>query len=239
MAPAPAGGRWPGGRRSAPSTPGGCGRTRRPCPARSGPCRCENAAVMTRSGLSPAKSCSSPASSSPTSASAGSAHVVEEELELLLRARPVPSSICRNSKPGVLALDDEQARLELAGAGVLGAADDQGGVGDVDAGDEDLAAGQQPAAGRRVAARGGGDAVRVGAGVRLGDAERHPQRAVGEARQPALLLRLGAEAGDAPCRRSRGRRPAAAAGSPRRPAPPARWTVRPGRRPRRRTPRGG
>src|SRR5690606_29972600 len=95
-----------------------------------------------------------------------------------------------------VARDDEQAGLEAAGAGVFGAADDERGVGGVHAGDEHLAAGEQPVPGVRVAAGGGGDAVGVGPGVGFGDAERHGAGAVGERGQPGALLLLGAETGD-------------------------------------------
>src|SRR5699024_5814915 len=47
-----------------------------------------------------------------------------------------------------------------------------------------------------VAARGGGDGVRVRSGVGFGDAEGHDLRAVGDSGQPGLLLLLGAGAGD-------------------------------------------
>ena len=47
-----------------------------------------------------------------------------------------------------------------------------------------------------IAVRGGGDTVRVGSGIRLGDAEGHHVGAVGQSRHPALLLFVGAEADD-------------------------------------------
>ena len=75
-----------------------------------------------------------------------------------------------------------------------GAADDEHRLRLVDAGDEHLLARQDPVA--AVAAGGGGDAVRVRPGVGFGDGERHGDRAVGDAGQPALLLLLGAELGD-------------------------------------------
>ena len=99
-----------------------------------------------------------------------------------------------HSKPVGVGRHHEQARLELAGPGVLGARDDEHVVGLVDAGDVDLAAVEHPLV--AVAAGGGGDVVGVGAGVGLGDRERHRAGAVADAGQPALLLLLGAVAAD-------------------------------------------
>ncbi|GAA3097056.1 hypothetical protein GCM10020254_47950 [Streptomyces goshikiensis] len=123
----------------------------------------------------------------------GQPDLVEDELELLLRRLELHFYDGAGEAGGV-AVDDEQAGLEAAGPGVLGAADDEGGVGDVHAGDEDLAAGEDPLL--AVAAGGGGDAVGVGARIGLGDAEGHGAAAVGEAGEPGPLLGLGAEAGD-------------------------------------------
>ena len=123
----------------------------------------------------------------------GQPDVVDEDLELVLRRDDL-----HRDRGGLEALGvgrhDEQARLELAGPGVLGARDDEHVVGLVDAGDPDLAAVEHPAV--AVAARGGGDVVGVGAGVGLGDREGHRAGAVAQAGQPLLLLRLGAVAGD-------------------------------------------
>ena len=70
---APAGARWPGGRRSGPwKTVRSLAYAAALLERVAGPGRCENDAAMIRSGLSPANSCTSPPSSSPTSASAGS-----------------------------------------------------------------------------------------------------------------------------------------------------------------------
>lgn len=157
-----------------------------------------------RSGLSPAKSWRRPASSPHSrlrpsgrcpsdEGVGGQPHVVEDQLELLLRCLEFHVDL-RAPKSGGVARDDEEAGLEPAGPGVLGAPDDEGGVGDVDAGDEHLPPGEQPLV--AVAAGGGGDAVGVGAGVGFGDAEGHGEGAVGEAGEPLLFLGVGAEAGD-------------------------------------------
>ena len=139
----------------------------------------EKDAAMIRSGFRPANSCTRPASSSPTSASAGSRTssmktwnccsglTISIGIGVKLEARRVRGY-------------DEQARLELAGLGVLGPRDDEHVLGLVDAGDVDLLALEQPLV--TVAPRGGGDVVRVGAGVRLGDREGHRLGAVADAR---------------------------------------------------------
>ncbi len=119
--------------------------------------------------------------------------VVDEHLELLLGADDLHRDRARLEARGV-GRHDEQARLELAGPRVLGARDHQHVLGLVDTGDVDLAAVEHPAV--AVAAGRGGDVVGVGAGVGLGDRERHRRGAVADARQPALLLLLGAVAAD-------------------------------------------
>ena len=148
---------------------------------------------MIRSGLSPAKSCTRPPSSSPTIASAGQPDVVDEDLELLLRA----DDLHRDRgvlEAGGVGRHDEQARLELAGLRIFGPRDDQHVGRLVDAGDVDLLALEHPLV--AVAAGGGGDVVGVGAGVGLGDREGHRGGAVADAGEPPLLLLLGAVARD-------------------------------------------
>ncbi len=95
---------------------------------------------------------------------------------------------------GSVGREHEQGGLQLAGLRVLGAGHDEDRLRVVDAGHVVLATGEQPVA--AVAPRGRRDAVRVGTGVGLGDAEGHDRVAARESGQPALLLLRGAEPAD-------------------------------------------
>ena len=148
----------------------------------------------------------------------GQPHVVEEDLELALGADRSPSRSGCSVKPGASVGTTNSAGRSVAGLGVLGAADDQHRLGLVDAGDEDLLALEDPVA--AVAARGGGDLVRVRPGVGFGDGERHGHRAVGDAGHPALLLLVGAELGDDRAVDGRRDHHHQQRRSPRRPSPP-------------------
>lgn len=124
-----------------------------------------------RSGLRPHEQLEQARVLSPTAESVGGAptdervggqpYVVEGELELLLRRVEFHVDLAALEARGV-ARDDEQAGLQAARAGILSAADDEGGLGDVHTGDEHLAAGEEPVAGGGVAAGGRRDAVGVG-----------------------------------------------------------------------------
>ena len=120
-------------------------------------------------------------------------HLVEEELELVLGADDLHVDL-RPRQTRRVRRHDEERRLEVAGLGLLGAADDQNRLGLVHAGDVDLLAGQDPVV--AVTAGGGGDPMRVGPRVGFGDGECHGDRAVGEAGDPAPLLLVGAELAD-------------------------------------------
>ena len=123
----------------------------------------------------------------------GQPDVVDEDLELLLRAHDLHRDRGVRQAGGV-GRHDEQAGLELAGPRVFRARDDQDVLGLVDAGDVDLLALEHPLV--AVTAGGGGDVVGVGAGVGLGDREGHRRGAVADPGQPALLLRVRAVARD-------------------------------------------
>src|SRR5699024_8730675 len=121
------------------------------------------------------------------------AHVVHEELELVVGADQVhldPAGL----EPGGVGGYHEQGRGQAPGPFVLDASDDEHRVGHVDPGDEGLAAVEDPSV--TVAAGGGGEAVGVGTGVGLGDGKGHDGGGVRQARQPALPLLRGAEAGE-------------------------------------------
>src|SRR5207248_4426093 len=89
---------------------------------------------------------------------------------------------------------EEQGRLQLSGRGVFGTGDDEDEVTFVHAGDERLAAVDEPVV--AVAPGDRAEAVEVRAGLGLGDGEGHLGGAVGDAGQVGTALLLGAVAGD-------------------------------------------
>src|SRR4051794_6515882 len=134
-----------------------------------------------------------PWSGCPTRASAGNRDAAAEQLELPLGADQLHRDGVRGEAGGIGG-DDEQRGPQRALAAVGEPADDEHRVGLVDAADPHLPAAEHPLV--AVPPRGGADLVRVRPGVGLGDGEGHRERTVGQARQPALLLLLGAEPAD-------------------------------------------
>ncbi len=160
------------------------------------------AADRMRSGLSPKKTWRSPSPSSPMSRSASTCTLSKKSVNCFSGA-VISTGQHLLVQPGGVDVDDEQRQPAAAGVGVgarLG--DHQDGLALVDPGDVVLLPVEPVDV--AVLGRGQAEVVRVGPGVGLGDGEGHLQLAGGEARQPPLLLGLGAELGDD--RRADGRR---------------------------------
>ena len=100
----------------------------------------EYAAAITRSGFRPANSCAMPWSGWPDERVGGQPDVVQEQLELLLRADDLHRDRVRGQARGVGG-DDEQRGPQRALAAVGELADDEHRVGLVDPADPHLAAG--------------------------------------------------------------------------------------------------
>ena len=152
------------------------------------------AAAAIRSGLSPSNSGSPALALLADQRGRRHPDVVVEDGELPVRdlrgdLEPVPA------QPGRVDRNQEQRQFRLAGDRVgagPGHGDDGGGL--VDPGDVVLLPADQVVV--TVPPRGGGDVVRVGAGVRLGDREDHLGAAVGKPRSA-----IPAAAAGVPCRR--------------------------------------